>query len=471
MQPLELVLQIIAGILSGFAFLLGIPLFFSFRWPAAPFWMIKVALSALSPVCMLIGLLTALAGWATGSLVIAAMGIAVATMYTVHFISITRPAAAATGFDQAFGNGWEGRIPAERKLHFLSGRSMLWLPSVPKPRMQQNICYATVPGTDRGLLCDIWQPAENVKPSGAALIFLHGSAFYFLDKDFGTRRLFTHLAGQGHLIMDVAYRLAPETDIPGMVQDAMRAVVWLRERAAEFGIDPSRIMVGGGSAGGHLALLVAYTFHKPLFTPPDLAGKDISVSAVISIYGTTDLEALYYHTNQHITTRSVPGHPKKAVPDKMPGWMKKMMGTEYHRLGFDKFGGNMEKFGTLPPLMGGHPDECPERYALWSPVSHVHPHCPPTLIIHGKHDIMSPLRSARQLYLLLLRNNVPAVMHELPQSDHGFDLVMPRIAPGAHNALFDVERFMALLAAQEPQVLQKDLMSATGSGKRAVWAG
>ena len=121
--------------------------------------------------------------------------------------------------------------------------------------------------------------------------------------------------------------------------------------------------------------------------------------------------------------------------------------------------------------MGGHPDECPERYALWSPVSHVHPHCPPTLIIHGKHDIMSPLRSARQLYLLLLRNNVPAVMHELPQSDHGFDLVMPRIAPGAHNALFDVERFMALLAAQEPQVLQKDLMSATGSGKRAVWAG
>ena len=185
-------------------------------------------------------------------------------------------------------------------------------------------------------MSDVWQPNATVTPSGLAFIYLHGSAWSLLDKDVGTRPFFSHLAAQGHVIMDVAYRLAPETDMMGIVNDVKRAIVWMKENALTYGVNPNTIVVGGGSAGGHLALLTAYTANNSQFTPKELEGKDISVSAVISLYGPTDLEAMYYHTNQHLTTRETPGKPKKAAPTQMPGWIIKKMGKEYHRLGFDK---------------------------------------------------------------------------------------------------------------------------------------
>jgi acetyl esterase/lipase len=121
----------------------------------------------------------------------------------------------------------------------------------------------------------------------------------------------------------------------------------------------------------------------------------------------------------------------------------KAIGKDYHRLGFDQ---DFAKVGTLAPLLGGHPDECPERYALLSPNSHVHTGCPPTLLIHGEHDIMAPISTTRYLYTRLAEEKVPVVMHILPQTDHAFDLAFPNIAPAAHNAIYDVERFMALMA-------------------------
>ena len=92
----------------------------------------------------------------------------------------------------------------------------------PEPRLRQDVRFATVPGTGRVLLCDVWQPPPGVRPSGLAVVYLHGSAYYILDKDLGTRPLFGHLAAQGHVVMDVAYRLFPETGVPGMVGDAKR---------------------------------------------------------------------------------------------------------------------------------------------------------------------------------------------------------------------------------------------------------
>ena len=98
--------------------------------------------------------------------------------------------------------------------------------------------------------------------------YLHGSAYMILDKDVGTRPLFRHLAAQGHVVVDVAYRLFPETDLPGMVADAKRAVEWVRSRAADLEIDPARIVLAGGSAGGHLSLLAGYSHKDPALTPP-----------------------------------------------------------------------------------------------------------------------------------------------------------------------------------------------------------
>ena len=108
---------------------------------------------------------------------------------------------------------------------------------------------------------------------------------------------------------------------------------------------------------------------------------------------------------------------------------------------------DFEKVGTIALLMGGHPDECPERYKFYSPITHVNSNCPPTLLIQGIHDIMAPVKATCLLYKRLIREKIPAVMHILPQTDHGFDLVWPSIAPSAHNAIYDVERFLAMMTA------------------------
>ena len=368
---------------------------------------------------------------------------------------MTRPPDVSSGFDQAFGPGWENRIDPKLKAQFLHRRTILRLPHVPRASMEQNIAFTTVPGTDRKLLCDLWQPPDNVRPSGLAIIYLFGSAFYLLDKDFGTRPLFGHLAAQGHVIMDLAYRLAPETDIMGMVHDVKRAIVWMKENAGNYGIDPCRIVLVGGSAGGHLAMLTAFTARDPRFLPKELQGKDVSVCSVASLYGTSDLEAIYYHTNQHLTTRAIPGRPKKSVPTKIPGWIVKRMGENFHRLGFDK---GLENAGALAPLLGGHPDECPDKYAFFSPVHYVHPQCPPTFLIHGEDDIMAPVKSTLLLHARLVKNQVPVVMHILPQTDHAFDLVLPKLAPAAHTEFYELERFIALQiqTTEKPVIIKKE---------------
>jgi dipeptidyl aminopeptidase/acylaminoacyl peptidase len=117
------------------------------------------------------------------------------------------------------------------------------------------------------------------------------------------------------------------------------------------------------------------------------------------------------------------------------------MGDDYHRLGFDK---GFENAGALAPIMGGHPEECPDVYALFSPAKHVHRGCPPTLLVHGEDDIMAPVNTTRSLYSRLAKEAVPTVLHILPQTDHAFDMVLPKISPPAHAAIYDVERFLAI---------------------------
>ena len=347
MATLILIIQLIAGIAGSLAAVTSIVLFLQFRWPAAAMWGLKVFASAGSSVFMFVGLLTLVAGLATNSIYISAIGIYVALVYLVHFLRITR--RPTNEFEKAFGANWKSQIKPEQTRYFLPSSTVLKLPSVPEPRLNQNIAFATVPGTDRKLLCDIWRPPTSVKPSGLAFVYLHGSAFYFLDKDFGTRPFFRHLAAQGHVIMDVAYRLAPETDLMGMIHDVKRAIAWMKGSANNYRVDQDRIILGGGSAGGYLALMAAYTNGDPVFIPNEVEGKDCKCCAVIAEYPATDLKALYYHTNQHLITRTLPGKSKKKVPTEMPGWMRKRLGKDFHRLGMDK---EFENVGTIAPFDG-----------------------------------------------------------------------------------------------------------------------
>jgi len=426
-------------ILSTVPVLASLLVTFRLRQPTTPaWWMLKVFSSALSPIMLLIGLLCLALGLIWTMPLLIALGVYSGAVFLVHIFKVTRGPDKATGFEKAFGRGWQNSIPAERKKFFLGRRFVLGWPTVPDPIFTQNIPFHQIPNTDRQLFCDVWEPSDKTTRSGLAFVYLHGSAWTHLDKDFGTRLFFRHLTSQGHVIMDVAHRLFPETNMLGMVHDAKNAIAWIKKNAAKYQVNPDRIVIGGGSSGGHLSMLASYTDNK-LLTQSELTEKDLSVRGVINMYGPPDLKALYYHTAQHITSQNDESH--KGKPSAMPVWIRKIMGDNYHRLGMDK----TVAPGMLAPMLGGHPADKPEAYALFSPINHVHAGCPPTLLILGEHDIITPVSATAGLTARLQDLKVPVVMHLFPQTDHGFDLVLPRISLSAGKAVHDVECFLALM--------------------------
>lgn len=445
---MKTVLEIFIISLATFNLLLTRFALFGLRQPTTLFmWLIKVFVSAISPILFLIGVLSAMTGWFLNSLPAITIGSLSALFYLIHLFRITRAPGTSTGFEKAFGKEWQNNISPESKSYSLKKRYALLLPHSPDPLFIQNISFHTIPGTDRELLCDLWMPPANVKRSGLTFIYLHGSAWAVLDKDYGTRIFFRHLAAQGHAIMDVAYRLFPETDMMGMMHDAKHAIAWMKENAGSYGVNPDKIVIGGGSAGAHIALLAAYTNKNKQFMPSDLENSDLNVHAVVSLYGQSNLKATYYHTCQHLVKHSGLAQKKPSEEGGMPSWIQKRMGKNFHRLGFDK---NVEP-GLLSPMLGGNPDEKPDLYALFSPITHVHKDCPPTLILHGEQDILAPLKAIKMLQLRLAEARVPVVMHVIPQTDHAFDLILPTISPSAHNAIYDVERFLAIMAESSYQ--------------------
>jgi acetyl esterase/lipase len=333
------------------------------------------------------------------------------------------------GFEKAFGAGWSDQIPPQQAKHMVQKRWtwFLRMKASPEPSWERDIPFWTVPGTDRQLLCDVWRPG-NGNVSGLALVYIHGGAWYYMDKDSGTRPLFRHLVAQGHTVMDVAYRLCPEADIYGMIGDVKRAIAWIKANASRYGVNPEKIVLGGGSAGGHLSLLAGYTPQHPELTPEDINGADLSVCGVISYYGFTDLLDLYHRNDlrQKVDLPSVP------------------IGTDLDT------SERMRLFGRLDILLGGWPQDAPHMYQLASPTAHVHPGCPPTLLIQGKQDLFVPVDATCAHYTKLVESGVPAMNVVFPWTDHGFDFLLPpQINPAAQSALYDVDRFLALLVNKD----------------------
>jgi acetyl esterase/lipase len=427
----------IAVLLLAWTVLLYVP----FRWsPVGRYlWVPKLAAAAFAPFIAAAALLLALVGRLGGSwwLAVPAALAAVGAAIVVVRLGLVR--ADLTG---ALGPDWADRIPSQPRARMVGRWWRGRLPATPQPRLRQDVVFATVPGTDRKLLCDVWQPPAGVPASGLAVVYLHGSAWCMLDKDFGTRPLFRHLTAQGHVIVDVAHRLYPETDIPGMLADTKRALAWLRHHAADLQIQPDRIVVAGGSSGGHLALLAAYTSDDPTLTPAELASSDQQVCAVVSLYGQADLEAHYHHTNQHKSCRPDDPQPDWDAPP--PPWARRLFGPDAGRL-------QLVPASRLDWLVSGTPSQVPDRYAQLSPLHRVHPDCPPTLLVHGQHDQMAPVAAMRRLQRRLERVGVPVTGMYLPHTDHAFDLLATTWSPPARAAIHALERFLAALATTDPR--------------------
>jgi len=417
---------ILATILSGLPLLLSVLFFIRFDIPSeklSPFGVAaKLIAGALSPYWVIIGAVSAVMGGVYQVLWAIPMGILGAGIMIWFIWSCTWD---HKGFDKAFGAGWSDQIPPEVARRMIQKRWTWFLKMEESPGTvwERDVPFWTVPNTDRQLLCDIWSPGDG-EASGLGIVFIHGGGWTSMNKDMLTRPFFRHLTAQGHAVMDIAYRLSPEVDMFDMIGDVKRAIAWMKDNASKFGVDPNKIALVGSSVGGHLAQLTGYAPQHPDLTPDDLKNVDLSVCGIVSSFGPSDLLVEYDYGQVKQRSENRPPVP---------------IGT--------KLEANQEFLfsGRLDMILGGHLQDIPETYQLFSPITHVHPDCPPTLLIQGDKDMLVPLEITIALYQKLIESGVPAINVVFSGGEHAFDLLLPQISPPAQSALYDVDRFLALL--------------------------
>lgn len=121
-------------------------------------------------------------------------------------------------------------------------------------------------GTDAAeQVLDVWWNRGTQRPA-PALVYVHGGGFAIGSRDTHWS-LAVDQASHGFVVFNIDYRLAPTHPYPAGLHDALRALMWVQDHAAEYGADPDRIVVAGESAGGNLTLALAVATAYPCADP------------------------------------------------------------------------------------------------------------------------------------------------------------------------------------------------------------
>jgi acetyl esterase/lipase len=238
---------------------------------------------------------------------------------------------------------------------------------------------------DRKEKLDLYLPAGRAKAvRSPAVVIIHGGGWSGGDKSSAREfNIGTTLAKAGYVCASVEYLKEGAGRWPTNLYDCKNAVRFLRKNAELYQVDAERIGVIGGSAGGHLALMVAYTFGVNELTPTSpYPGISDRVQCCVDLYGTTDL-----------LTRQA------TEPDGTPN-------------------GKLREAGLFPNPRGENPD----KWKLASPVFHVSKACPPTLILHGAADTTVDREQSVELDRKLTQLGVTHELILLPGIGHTFDL-------------------------------------------------
>jgi acetyl esterase len=180
-------------------------------------------------------------------------------------------------FQEAGRPPYETVSAAEAREFYLQAR----LVTNPDPPELKSVAPLAIPSPSGSIPARIYTPLKLRNASGLApgLVFFHGGGWVIGDLD-SHDVVCRKLADEGELIViSVDYRLAPEHKFPAAVDDAIAATTWIAGHAQEFGIDASRLLVGGDSAGGNLAAVVA------------IAARDSdgpAISGQVLVYPATD---------------------------------------------------------------------------------------------------------------------------------------------------------------------------------------
>jgi acetyl esterase/lipase len=179
---------------------------------------------------------------------------------------------------------------------------------------EYDVPYAA-PG-DESLVLDLARPKRGTGPF-PAVVCIHGGGWRGGDKTH-FRQLIHLLAQKGFVAVSVRYRFAPADPFPAQIEDVKSAVRWLRANAERLQVNPDRIGATGGSAGGHLALLLGTTEESDALEGTENAGHSSAVQAVASLVGPTDLTAEFPPNVQHMLHDLVGGDDREALQRASP---------------------------------------------------------------------------------------------------------------------------------------------------------
>jgi acetyl esterase/lipase len=243
------------------------------------------------------------------------------------------------------------------------------------------LTYVTIPGY-RPLSLDLYLPGHaghGPLPRRPLIIYLHGGGWFSgHSRQSGAfenwPEVLASIAARGYVVSSVNYRLSGEAPFPAAIQDVKSAIRWLRAHADEYGIDKTRVLVWGGSAGGQLAALTATSCGNDALEPATAAAPGATapalesdcVQAAITWYGIFDFAPLVKQP-----APPGPASAPNAAPAPNPVWR----------------------------YLGCSAGGCtPETIALASAITQVSKSTPPMLLLHGTQDRTVPFAQSQAFH-------------------------------------------------------------------------
>ncbi|HEY4063899.1 MAG TPA: alpha/beta hydrolase [Puia sp.] len=351
------------------------------RAPAYPFWLLSILVTEFPWVFA--GITALLLVWAIrGDRYRWASGVAGAAAIVLFLSPVVRAYGVADGLEgklgDAFGKGGEGT----------GGSPFRWWKMVTLYG-ETKVAYKTFQyGVTDGvpLTLDLYKAQRPGRRP--CVIVIHGGSWSSGDSR-QLPELNSRLAKEGYQVAAINYRLAPRYQNPAPVEDLRSALAWLRTHAEESAIDTSAFVLLGRSAGAQIALLAAYTLDDP------------GIKGVISFYGPADMVWGY----------SIPSNPLI-----------------------------MDSRRVMSDYLGGRYDAVPQNYINSSPIGFVTRRSVPTLLIHGKQDVLVAYEHSVRLNQRLSDSGVRHFLLTLPWATHGFDYTLH--GPGGQLSTYSVEKFL-----------------------------
>ncbi|MEQ8786892.1 MAG: alpha/beta hydrolase [Pirellulaceae bacterium] len=253
---------------------------------------------------------------------------------------------------------------------------------------------------DLEIKLDLHRPADDkIRP---VLVWIHGGALINGHRASVPGRLSKPLLEAGCAIVSIDYRLAPETQLPEIIADLEDAFTWIHKHGREvLHVDPDRLVVAGGSAGGYLTLTAGYRA-KP------------RPRALVSFWGYGDLVGDWYskpspHARHSSDLSRDEAYRQVSGPPVSDSRERKGDGGAFYRY--------CRKQGIWPKAVSGwDPQEEAEKFAPYMPLKNVTADYPPTLMIHGTKDTDVPYENST---LMAEQFNRHGVKHELLTIDGG----------------------------------------------------